>query len=302
MAEGAVAQWRRERTWLAPVLCPSLVLFSCCGQLICMQPCVSDRPVYRRLPVARYWASLSKFDAGGGFLHIRSMQRVPASDALSLLLLLPDELLLCILDHVRAAGLAASACVSLRLQASPSSPLTHALRTQRRLRAPVRAAGVVGGRAARAASAASALPTLRRWRGEWPTLCAEQSRLASNEELPADGAYRPEELLPFATGELGAVEAQAALGLFADSIGWAQRAGWSQGRRPGTYAVQPRARRAGQGGAPTLAALHRQHPPHLPHPTRRGAATTQRADPSYSYGNLRSSGAWWTVTRSGRCY
>ena len=47
------------------------------------------------------------------------------------------------------------------------------------------------------------------------------------EELPADGAYRPEELLPFAMGELGAVEAQAALGLFADSIGWAQRAGWS---------------------------------------------------------------------------
>ena len=47
---------------------------------------------------------------------IRSMQRHPASDALSLLLLLPDELLICILDHVRAAGLAASTCVSLRLR------------------------------------------------------------------------------------------------------------------------------------------------------------------------------------------
>ena len=157
------------------------------------------------------------------------MQRHPASDALSLLLLLPDELLLCILDHVRAAGLAASTCVSLRLrglsQLSANSrtpdaapPAAHPC-VLRALWADERLEGSVG--------RISLADALRRWRGEWPTLCAEQSRLASNEELPADGAYRPEELLPFATGELGAVVAQAALGLFADSIGWAQRAGWS---------------------------------------------------------------------------
>ena len=158
------------------------------------------------------------------------MQRHPAGDALSLLLLLPDELLLCILDHVRAAGLAASACASLRLRglsqlsansrtpdaATPAAAHPCVLRA---LWADERLEGSVG--------RISLADALRRWRGEWPTLCAEQSRLASNEELPADGAYRPEELLPFATGELGAVEAQAALGLFADSIGWAQRAGWS---------------------------------------------------------------------------
>ena len=160
----------------------------------------------------------------------QAMGSQPPSDAPSLLMSLPDELLLCILDHVRAAGLAASTCASLRLQ--DLSQLAAASRTPdaappaahpcvlRALWADERLEGSVG---------RMPLPdALSRWRGEWPPLCAEQTRLAAGEELPTDGSYLPEELLPFATGALGAVEAQAALGLFADSIGWAQRAGRAQ--------------------------------------------------------------------------
>jgi hypothetical protein len=155
------------------------------------------------------------------------MHSRPPSDALSLLASLPDELLLCILDHVRAAGLAASTCVSLRLrslsQLSATSrtpdaapPAAHPC-VLRALWADERLEGSVG---------RVALPdALSRWRGEWPSLCAEQTRLEAGEELPTDGGYLPEELLPFATGALGAVEAQAALGLFADSIGCVERAG-----------------------------------------------------------------------------
>ena len=155
------------------------------------------------------------------------MHSPPPSDALSLLASLPDELLLCILDHVRAAGLAASTCVSLRLrslsQLSATSrtpdaapPAAHPC-VLRALWADERLEGSVG---------RVALPdALSRWRGEWSSLCAEQTRLEAGEELPTDGGYLPEELLPFATGALGAVEAQAALGLFADSIGCVERAG-----------------------------------------------------------------------------
>ena len=239
----------------------------------------------------------------------------PPSDAASLLMSLPDELLLCILDHVRAAGLAASICVSLRLRGL--SQLAANSRTQdaappaahpcvlRALWADERLEGSVG---------RMTLPdALSRWRGEWPPLCAEQTRLAAGEELPTDGSYLPEELLPFATGALGAVEAQAVLGLFADSIGcraqradpepdpilslrlslsltltrWAQRAGWSA-EAATAYTMLFNHGRGALGKAVRQRSPRFTASTSLICRTLRAAALRQRNDPPspVAYGNL----------------